>query len=637
METAWAIHDREARNARLRALADSINDTARSARNALALTGLVALYLAIALGVASDEVIFTAGGIALPQLGATLSIKYSYIFAPPVFLFLHLQALLHLGVLVDKLKAARAEFADFAAADKAGPLLSSFAYLQVLSNQGGRIGKFLGMVTVALLPPALLGMIGLSFLRYQSLWTTLSHHVWFTLDVVFVLYFYWYSRRVRAAGGGWRFLLPRFLLAGLVLALVWSYAWRPDPERLTGGDVWRTVSDRKYNRCEAALSDGSSWLSSIRDLHTPVCFFGFWLGGANPVDTGPCAVWGFGCRYLDVSGRQLVTERAETRYRLTPDGKDDARLLAIRRFHAEPLDLAGRTLRFAVFDSAFLPKANLASADLRGSSGRFSDATDANLGWAQLQGADLVKAQLQGADLGEGRIAQLQGANLGWAQLQGADLGWAQLQGADLGWAQLQGASLWRAQLQGAFGAPAGWRLALLSDAQFGFAPLTDEPEGGTLLQRAGHELSTILTDEMRGQKVSWRSGDVSVADEVRQQMLKGVEEGLFSGGKPKADDLVIFLDNPDLPGHERSPVGWPPPPDTNDPAYWLAWAQWTAEFACENEHYARSSMRRWETLREGLNDTTREALMGAREVRGDCPGLKAIPEDEWQRFVEGR
>ena len=68
-----------------------------------------------------------------------------------------------------------------------------------------------------------------------------------------------------------------------------------------------------------------------------------------------------------------------------------------------------------------------------------------NLGFAELQGADLHKANLQGANLHK---ANLQGANLQGANLQGANLRGAKLQGAELRRANLQGADLRRAKLQ---------------------------------------------------------------------------------------------------------------------------------------------------------------------------------------------
>lgn len=147
----------------------------------------------------------------------------------------------------------------------------------------------------------------------------------------------------------------------------------------------------------------------------------------------------------------------------------------------------------------------------------------------------------------------------------------------------------------------------------------------------------------MRGQKVRWRAGDASVADYVRERVLQGVEAGLFSGGSPGVGDMVFYDTDADLPGHQRPPEGWPAPPDMADPAYWQAWAEWTVPFACGSEHTARSSLGRWSTtffstMPDGpMKDTVRAALIAKRESGEECPGLQAIPEDEWQRFVGKR
>jgi hypothetical protein len=247
-----------------------------------------------------------------------------------------------------------------------------------------------------------------------------------------------------------RFLAPRALAGVMAVALLWGYAWRPDPAIETGEDVWRSSTSEIYSansECRTGLAEIAPLLADTPVLYTPWCFVGHWAAGANPLDIGPCTQWGFGCRYLDVSYRQLVAERAEERYRLTPIGAEDDGLLAIRRAHADPLSLGGRSLRFARAKSAFAPLAVLAGADLRGAFFQSADLTGADLGEAQMQGANLFLAQMQGANLWQ---AHMQGADLSSARMQGANLGIARMQGADLGAAHMQGAFLGAAHMQGA-------------------------------------------------------------------------------------------------------------------------------------------------------------------------------------------
>ncbi len=126
---------------------------------------------------------------------------------------------------------------------------------------------------------------------------------------------------------------------------------------------------------------------------------------------------------------------------------------------------------------------------------------------------------------------------------------------------------------------------------------------------------------------------------------MRGLRRGVFDGYAPSPTDLIV---------HDRSdavftpaeppttPEVWPPSADPDDPAYWNAWAEWTVPFACENEYTARSSMWRWGsgwfgTMPDGpMKDTVHAALIAKRESGKDCPGLHAIPAEEWQQFVAG-
>jgi hypothetical protein len=94
---------------------------------------------------------------------------------------------------------------------------------------------------------------------------------------------------------------------------------------------------------------------------------------------------------------------------------------------------SGMVARVAL-EQAVEARANLGGADLRG-----ADLRDAYLRGADLRGADLRDAYLGGADL---RGADLRGADLRDAYLGGADLRDAYLRGADLRGADLRDAYL---------------------------------------------------------------------------------------------------------------------------------------------------------------------------------------------------
>ena len=119
---------------------------------------------------------------------------------------------------------------------------------------------------------------------------------------------------------------------------------------------------------------------------------------------------------------------------------DDALTAAVK----SGADLGGADLIGANLCVADLRGANLGGADLIGANLYGANLSGANLGGANLRRADLYGANLSGADLGGADLygADLIGANLGGADLYGADLIGADLRRADLSGANLGGANL---------------------------------------------------------------------------------------------------------------------------------------------------------------------------------------------------
>lgn len=204
---------REARHTRLRSLADSINDTARMARNSLSLLLIVTLYLGLTLVASTDENLLLNGQVVLPQVGVGLSVAQSYIFAPPVFLYLHAQLLLLLTVLAQKVRtfeiALKDEFPDTAPPnmqekvearrEECWDWLSAFAFVQLfrLRSDVSPVARWLAWFGAEAIPLTLLLALDLSFVRYQSGWITLEHHIVFFIDWAFLR---WFNRKVF---GGW--------------------------------------------------------------------------------------------------------------------------------------------------------------------------------------------------------------------------------------------------------------------------------------------------------------------------------------------------------------------------------------------------------------------------------------------------
>ena len=193
-----------ARRERLLALANSANETARMARVNVSLTLSVALYLALALLTATDENIVRDSSVILPYFGTGVSINLSYLLAPPVFVFLHGQALFLLVVLVRKIRRfeellVRLHPGDRKAAAECRAWLSGVSLVQGLVYTGAfaRIAKGLTWFGTTAVPLLLLLLIDLSYLRSQSGGGTVIHHLCFCAALVAVLMFWRFVDRAR--------------------------------------------------------------------------------------------------------------------------------------------------------------------------------------------------------------------------------------------------------------------------------------------------------------------------------------------------------------------------------------------------------------------------------------------------------
>ena len=600
----------EAQRVRLHRLADSINDTARMARTSLSLVLLVALYLGLTLVASTDENLLLNGQVTLPQAGVGISVEQSYIFAPPIFFYLHIQLLFLLSVLARKVRtfeaALKEEFPDAflpsaqnkieAEREECWEWLSAFAFVQLFRRTPGmprvlKVGaRTLAWFGIEAVPLALLFVIDISFVRYQSAGITWSHHCIFILDLVSIIIFnrlvflrrdgIWGSASVSVAVPGNTGVPPAFgvgqrpAFLGRICRLMHCRIWW---KRLRGSSAirlgwrmlvrsakmmpaWLWISVRgtvamcmvflliyaayppQFDPRKVEDDQKNIWRERGRTVKNNQRSIWrergrkFWQAirhdGENPLDAGPCHWWGFGCRYLDVSNKWLLGAQPEDFVgsisdEITPETFGD-----IRRFHLDSPDLARRRLRFARFGSVYLQSVDLREAELQG----------ADLREAQLQGADLREAQLQGADL---REAQLQGADLREAQLQGADLWEAQLQGVNLREAQLQGADLWKAQLQGALLWKAELQGVKLQEAQLQGADLWEAQLQGALLWKAELQGANLREAQLQG-ALLWEAelqGTDLARAELRGADLTGAELKCRSG-EPASWDLVWMLDD---------------------------------------------------------------------------------------------
>lgn len=622
--------DPEYRNA----LIASINATASQARLVLASMLVVAVSLAATVIGTTDEAILYDSADVLPALGVRLPVLTMYALAPPVFVFLHVTALLKLDLLGERVKLL--DQLPGPERRRALHLLDGFPLLRLLAGGGSLANALLlrlvAWLSIVLVPIMLLAATQISFVRYQHDWLGWTHCAALVADMAMLSWFHWrlYPRTLKS-WNGWR--TPRIIavsanvVAGAVVTVfVVAYAWPPGS----------TADSGQVRMIESGRSAPSSMLLSL----------------ANGLDVWLCPALQWGCRYLRLDNRTLLRDGAAAGAAWIElvgldDRHRDAALAA-----ALGIDLRGRNLRFADFRGSSLPHAMLTRTDL----------SQARLDHAMLDKVRAEEATLTGASL---REATLTGALLNMATLTGARLAWATLTGASLDLATLTGASLDRATLTGA-----SLDGATLTGASLDLATLTGASLDRATLTGASLDRATLTGASLREATLTgawlFRLDLRSAAGRTRD--CTGVVAWQVStDGWPQdgPDGHAAFrrwiAAHPDLPDHRRKAVleqlGEKPRKtaaycNENGDAESLVTLQQvrplpaaTAEVlrkaACHDKDAAHGIVRNITTvtsdvsLKEG-NRILEAAEAAATSLLSDheaCPGLAALPDRELDRL----
>lgn len=226
-------------------LLKSVNEAAGSARTLFVTLMVLTIYVFIVVAGTDDLSLLRNSTVAVPTLSnATLPARAFFLVIAGVYVFLHLDLLIHFKLLSDKLRrfneVLEDGLQDETMARDFRVRLAGFPFANWLGSdpRGGWVAHALQGVmvwlTLVFVPLLLLLDVQLGFLAYQSELITWLHRSAILADVLLLSYFWPVLAggrfRVPAATGGWRALKsaarPEWLLVGQGLRQVWSVSQR---------------------------------------------------------------------------------------------------------------------------------------------------------------------------------------------------------------------------------------------------------------------------------------------------------------------------------------------------------------------------------------------------------------------------
>ena len=517
---------------RLDRLRESANDSARAFRTAYTFYLAVALYVLVIVSSTDHELLFRAGDVQMPIVNVGVPVVWFFVVVPWLLVLLHFNLLIQATFLADKVSRYASTIIGQTRAPRKRTEALGLLYPAPLAHkvaeihQPGTMRRLLNamvLVTLAVLPPAILMFAQVKFLLYQGEFFTWLHRISVGVDI-YLLWWLW----------------PRIAEPHL--------AWR----------AWGEWFNSR--RLKAWTMVGATALTGLFSI-VVADFPGGSIGNRTPVLDSLRDSLG---RKYDLSGRVLVVnepspEILAAHYRATCEsetGCDESVIAVGSPFwckHANPLQLNNRNFRYAYMPGSTLCGVNFQDAALH----------EADLSEAKLHGADLSRAELHEADLSE---AKLHGADLSWAELHEADLSWAELHGAylsqtdllhvaDLSRAELHGADLSDAELLGAdlsraelLGADLRWAElhgADLFNADFYLADLRFSNKAYPLLAVQELERSRRIINDIQNRRI--REEALSRFGKLENRQLSFRPQSLKDAIICQKDDLASLLEDPTM------------------------------------------------------------------------------------------
>ena len=546
----------------MKALRDSVNDTAKHFVSRSATFLFVTFFIAVAVNATTDEQLLKDEPLPLPLLGLSLGIKNFYLFMPWIYVAFHAYVMLEVVLMAEKV---RTFLAHVPAADRERELRTLFPLpqLQRLAGDVQSLAKrclidFVNTMTLVIIPVLLLlGMLW-RFLPYHHEYI----HGFQRAAIVVDLALLWLARSLlrrhyaglprdepsadaRGEPRWWSWRLPFARVLGPLLApitVVVLFAcllarWAAQFDRLSAvgtaavlaisftlfvvpgrmldvlpydGELgWEAPEALDFN--EPALRQWRKWAED--QLHRNLNIRKPLISDSYAKELEPKL------EQVEVGRVAAASQPADAVARVKFKELVDALAPDLRR---RGLSLAGRDLRNAKLEFAELYGADLSGADLSG-----ADLSNARLLGAELAGARLHRVDLHGAQLAPGalnRVRELERAYLARLDLTGTDFSVGGGTGANLRGAQLYSAILNRVRMRGA-----ELRGAKLWEAELDRADLHEAELEGADLHSAKLRGADLRRAKLQGADL--REAQLHGAD-LREAQLHGayLREAQFHG-----------------------------------------------------------------------------------------------------------
>lgn len=489
-------------------LVAAISEAAQTARTVLTGMLVVALTLTATMIAATDEALFRDAAEVFPALGVKIRLSTAFTLAPPVFAFLHINAMLQLHLLAGRLRALEAAMQANAlpACDRAEwrRLIHGFAFAQLLASEPGArhlphriLLAVVSWFSVAAVPVLLLLATQFAFLRYQSDTITFVHQATLAVDMAVLLWFHAETWRTmvpwRWAAAVWSALT---MAATVTLAWIsWTQAVPPSVE-LEADEVrwqdWNEGADVLNRLWQSAL-----WPTLQNHAVLPDRLYAV---------TG----WAWTRRYLDLAGQTLINAEAKPDLLRPFDLSDTDRTEAQRKMVA--VAFPGRKLRFALMTHTHIFSANLNDIDARK-----ADFSNAKMQGSHMFGANLEQASIKDADFSNADLtyAKLSGTLIYSAQFINADLSYATLHGAHIVNTKFNKANMTHAEFNGARLIDTELRNANLTEALFHGAFIANSTFESSELDDADIYGSIISNVSINGARGNIQNCDYAITDKI--------------------------------------------------------------------------------------------------------------------------